>query len=399
MTPSSRLSNIADYFLLHNRDIVTRVDDSVVKVIADTPLLMRRARGFVPAPVPVAYQLPKIIGCGGGLKSTFCLGRDHSAYLSQHIGDLDSLESYDFYLESIEHFKRVFQLEPEAVACDLHPDYMSSRYASELGLPLYKIQHHHAHAVAVMAEHGLDSPALAVIFDGTGLGTDGTSWGGEILQTDLTSFTRLGHLSYLSLPGGDIAAAEPWRMGLAALFHTYGEDGLNSAMLPEPLRQIDPARLSVISAMLTNDFNAPPTTSCGRLFDSIASLLGIRQTTSFEGQAAMELESCARQALNPSWLNDILPKSHTSISHFLREKDGKWEICSAEFVKMVVNDLRSGDPESLIALRFHSLLISSITKLIETLSRQTGIRQVVLSWRMYAKQPIAQRSFPYITTY
>jgi hydrogenase maturation protein HypF len=374
-----RLADIADFFLLHNREILTRVDDSVVKVMDEFPLILRRARGYVPAPVPVKWKLPHIIGCGGGLKSTFCLGRDHSTFLSQHIGDLDSLESYDFYLESIDHFKRVFQLEPEAVACDLHPDYMSSRYGSERDLPLYKIQHHHAHAAAVIAEHGLDSPVLAVIFDGTGLGTDGTSWGGEILKADLTSFTRLGHLSYLPLPGGDIGATEPWRMGLAALFHTFGEDGLDLTKLPYALKQIDPARISVISSMLTNGFNAPPTTSCGRLFDSIASILGIRQTMSFEGQAAMELEACARRAHYPLWQDDISPKSHMINSHFLKENDGKWEICSAEFVKMAVDDLRRGEPAHQVALRFHSLLISSITKLIENLSHQTGIRQVVLS--------------------
>ncbi len=373
-----QLGAIADYFLLHNREIVTRVDDSVLKIIKNRPLVFRRARGFVPAPITVKWKLPQIIGCGGGLKSTFCLGRDNLTFLSQHIGDLDSLKTYDFYLESIIHFQRVFRLKPEAVACDLHPDYMSSRYAAELGLTLYKVQHHHAHAVAVMAEHGLHSPALAVIFDGTGLGSDGTSWGGEILETTLTSFKRLGHLSYLQLPGGDSGATEPWRMALSALYHTFGDCGLD-AILPGHLQQLDHNNISVISAMLINNFNAPPTTSCGRLFDAVASLLNIRQKTSYEGQAAMELEAVAQKSQTPLWFSKILPNSHIKYSHFLKEIDGKWEICSGKFVKVIMDDMGRGDPVSRIALHFHTMLIGSITKLIEILSHQTGIRQVVLS--------------------
>jgi len=217
----NRLSTIADFFLLHNREIVTRIDDSVSRIIAGRPRLLRRARGYVPSPVMIPWKLPQIIGCGAGLKSTFCLGREQSAFLSQHIGDLFNLESYDFYTESVEHLKRVFEITPEAVACDLHPDYLSSHYAAELALPLYRIQHHHAHAVAVMAEHGLSSPVLAVVMDGTGYGPDGTVWGGEILQVELTRYTRLGHLSTLQLPGGDAAATEPWRMAISALYRTF----------------------------------------------------------------------------------------------------------------------------------------------------------------------------------
>ena len=188
--------------------------------MAGQPFILRRARGMAPAPTQVAWKLPEILACGPGMKNTFSLGRNKSIFLSQHIGDLDNLESYEFYQESIEHFKKVFQLEPEAVVCDLHPDYMSSRYAAQCKLPLYKAQHHHAHAVAVMAEHGLDEPVLAIILDGTGLGDDGSIWGGEILKTELTTYERLGHLSQLRLPGGDIATAEPWRLGISALFHS-----------------------------------------------------------------------------------------------------------------------------------------------------------------------------------
>ncbi len=375
----SKLSTIADLFLLHNREIVTRVDDSVVKFIADEPFILRRARGFAPAPISITWQLPQILACGSGLKNTFSLGRNHSVFTSQHIGDLDNLESYEFYLESIEHFKNVFQIEPEAIACDLHPDYMSSRYAAECKLPLYKIQHHHAHAVAVMAEHGIQEPVLAVILDGTGLGEDGTIWGGEILRADLTSFERLAHLQQLRLPGGDIAATQPWRMGAAALFHTFGADGINPHNLPETLRQLDIEKLSVISSILEGGFNSPLTSSCGRLFDAIASLLGLRQHISFEGQAAMELESLALKARTHSWPKDILPNSHTDSMTLLMKNNGKWEICSTEFVKRIVDGISRGEDKSSLALQFHKMLIGSITKLIEILSLQTGIRKVVLS--------------------
>jgi hydrogenase maturation protein HypF len=374
-----QLGPLADLFLLHNREIVTRVDDSVVRIMADHPVILRRARGFAPAPIQVPWELPSILACGPGLKNTFSLGRGQTILSSQHIGDLDNLESYDFYQESIEHLKKVFQFEPEAVACDMHPDYLSSRYAMQCSLPLYKVQHHHAHAVAVMAEHGLREPVLAVILDGTGLGDDGTIWGGEILQTELTSYTRLGHLSRLHLPGGDVAAAEPWRMGISSLFHSFGANALVMDQLPDTLRPLDQGKLEVITAMLTGNFNSPLTSSCGRLFDAIASLLGVRQEISFEGQAAMELETLAKKARTRTWIENILTNSHTSISGTLTENNGKWEICSAEFVKRVIDKMSRGEAKPSIALDFHMMLICSITRLIEILALQTGIRQVVLT--------------------
>jgi hydrogenase maturation protein HypF len=375
----ARLAPLADLFLLHNREIVTRVDDSVVKIMADQPVILRRARGFAPAPLQIPWELPSILACGPGLKNTFSLGRGQTILPSQHIGDLDNLESYDFYQESIEHLKKVFQFDPEAVACDLHPDYLSSRYAAQCSLPLYKVQHHHAHAVAVMAEHGLEEPVLAVILDGTGLGDDGTIWGGEILRTELTSYTRLGHLSQLHLPGGDAAAAEPWRMGMSSLFHSFGADALSMDQLPETLRELDQRKIDVITAMLTGDFNSPLTSSCGRLFDAIASLLGVCQQISYEGQAAMELETLAKKARTRTWVKNILPNSHTNILTALAENNGKWEICSAEFVKRVIDKMRRGEAKPSIALDFHEMLISTITRLIENVALQTGIRKVVLS--------------------
>jgi hydrogenase maturation protein HypF len=374
-----RLESVADFFLLHNRDIVTRVDDSVVKIIDHKPIIFRRARGFVPSPTWLPWHLPKILGCGAELKNTFCLGRDKSSFLSQHIGDLSNLESYDFYIESIEHLKGVFQLEPEVVACDLHPDYMSSRYAENVGLPLYRIQHHHAHAVAVMAEHGLDKAVLAVIMDGSGYGPDGTVWGGEILRADLTSYSRLGHLSHLHLPGGDSAAIESWRMALSALYTVYGEEALQTAQLPPSLQYLNAASVEIVRAMLDKKFNVPLTSSCGRLFDAVASLLGICQYNSYEGQAAIELEAVARKAVTRTWIEEILPVHHKNGPPLLLEKNGKWEISSRGLIKIVYDDIIRGNAVSDIALKFHALLINTTTELIQKLSRETGIVQVVLS--------------------
>ena len=374
-----RLAAIADNFLLHNREIVTRVDDSVVKVVGDQPLVLRRARGFVPAPILLKWHLPKILGCGAGLKNTFCFARDGLAFPSQHIGDLDNLAAYDFYVESIEHLSSVLQLEPEAVACDLHPDYMSSRYAAACKLPLYPVQHHHAHAVAVMAEHGLDGPVLAVVFDGTGLGDDGTLWGGEILLAELTGYRRLGHLSHLHLPGGDAAAVEPWRMAISALYQTFGAGAVAGHLPAHLASQLDPHAVATILSMLEADFNCPRTSSCGRLFDAVAALLGIRSKISYEGQAAMQLESLARQGRGSSGIENILPYSHSELAPFLSVTEGKWEISCTEFVKLIVAAIAQGEAPATIAWRFHSMLIGCITRLLEILAEQTGIGQVVLS--------------------
>jgi len=371
----NRLHTIADRFLLHNRDIVTRVDDSVVKLISGETRLFRRSRGYVPSPLLVPYELPQVIGCGGGLKSTFSLTRGKTIFPSQHIGDLFNLSSYDFYTESVDNLKRLLEIEPVAACSDLHPNYMSSHYARELSLPLYEVQHHHAHAVAVMAEHELTDPVLAVILDGTGYGTDGTIWGGEILQAELTSFKRLGNLEAIRLPGGDAASEEPWRMGLSYLYQLLGSAAAGSDLLGS----IDSAKRKVVVQMLENNFNSPLSSSCGRLFDAVAALLGLNMIATFEGQAAMQLESCARQVLSSDWNDFLIHSLNDDSASFHWEKEQRWEIISSEFVKKVLYDISSGKDRSTIALQFHSWLISCISRLVEKLSGTTGITEVVLS--------------------
>jgi hydrogenase maturation protein HypF len=374
-----RLASIADFYLLHNREIVTRIDDSVVKVMKDRPRPLRRARGYVPAPLPLTCALPPIIGCGAGLKSTFCLAKDKLAFPSQHIGDLFNLESFEFYSESVEHLKKVFEIEPAAAACDLHPDYLSSRYAADLNLPLYRTQHHHAHAVAVMAEHGLSQPVIAAVLDGTGYGPDGTVWGGEFLQADLVNYKRLGHLQHLSLPGGDAAAMEPWRMGCSALYHAYGAESLLAKFLPSSLGAINPGRREIIKEMLEKGFNSPLTSSCGRLFDAAASLLGLCLNASYEGQAAMELEALATQAASKNWLADLASAVNRQPSTRLLEENGLWQIVTTDLVRMIHDASNQGLDRRIIALHFHFELIGSILTVTRQLSAQTGIRDIVLS--------------------
>lgn len=374
-----QLSEIADNFILHNREILTRVDDSVTKDMGGAIRLFRRARGYSPSPLLLPLELPQTLGCGAGLKSTFCLSKGRLAFVSQHIGDLFNLESLDFYVESINHHRQVFEIEPEVVVRDMHPDYMSSHYAEEQKIPCIEVQHHHAHAVAVMAEHNLIKPTLAVILDGTGYGNDGTIWGGEILLADLRSFQRLAHLQQLPLPGGDKAAEEPWRMGISLLLNSYGKEGVRPPMLPEYLRTIDTGKTELLVEMITNGFNSPLTSSCGRLFDGIAALLGIRGFCDYEGHAAMELEAHAAEVLPGNWRDLLDGIMMDPSSPYLAQRETGWQINSCEFVKMVIDKTAKGFTVSQVALQFHMELTCAIAKLVTTLSAQHAIDRVVLS--------------------
>lgn len=353
-----RLAGIADGFLLHDREIVNRVDDSVVRVMNGRAHLIRRARGYVPEPVVLPWNLPPLLACGGGLKSTFCLAAGQAAQVSQHIGDLDCLEVLDFYQESIAHQQRLLRIEPECVVCDLHPDYLSSRYGQDLGLPLYRVQHHHAHVVAVMAEHGLDRTVVGVALDGTGYGPDKTIWGGEILLTNPGDYQRLASFDLLSLPGGDAAVTAPWRMGLAALIHAFGPGGMDAALVPA-LQQVENDQLRVVETMIAQGLNTPLTSSCGRLFDAVAALLGLRLFVDYEGQAAMELEALARQAQDrvvaeelPVWPVD------------LRQDEGLLRIGLAGMIRQLSEQVRGGMAPGLLALAFHQWLIASVVQAV-----------------------------------
>jgi len=289
-----RLEGISDVVVGHDRAIVVRCDDPVMRVVSGAPVLIRRGRGFVPDPIDLSRDVPSVLATGGYLKNAVCVTRGRSAYLSQHIGDMDDAETYRFFDETIAHLCTILEVKPVAVAHDLHPDFLSTEYAAELGIQCVAVQHHHAHIAAVLAEHGRAGPHVGLALDGVGLGDDGHAWGGELLAVDGSRFTRLGHLAELPLPGGDVAAREPWRMALSALWRLgdraeiarrWGEKGLR------------------LAAMLDVGMNAPPATGCGRWFDAACGLLGVRDHSGYEGEAPMVLESLVRRpvALRGAW--------------------------------------------------------------------------------------------------
>ena len=360
-----QLSEIADYFLIHNREIYQRSDDSIVKRVAGATRFMRRSRGYVPTPLFLKQKVPPILACGAEMKNTFCLTKEDKAFLSQHIGNLESLATYEFFESTIEHMKRILDIEPEIVAYDLHPDYLSSMYARELNdITKIQVQHHHAHIVSCMAEKGLDGPVIGLSFDGTGYGTDGCIWGGEILVALADQFTRVAHLSYLPMPGGAAAIKEPWRMAVSYLYDVFGE-GFWDLDLPL-LRAIDENRVKTIVEMISKNINSPYTSSLGRLFDGIAGIVGIRNYAFFEGQAAMELEMLARDKSKAiydyEWISGDMHR-----------------ILLQPIVIGVVRDMEKGLHPSEISIKFHMTLIRMFSELCEVIRKERGLNRVVLS--------------------
>lgn len=291
-----RLSHIADTIVDHDRDILVRADDSVMRMTAGAPRIIRRARGYVPCPIKLARPVAPIVAVGGHLKSTICVTRGDEAYLSQHIGDVNNWATFGFLKEAVEHLLSILEVTPSAVAHDLHPDFLSTRYAESLGLPLIPVQHHHAHIAAVAAEYRIEGPLMGLALDGFGLGPEAALWGGELLIANGAEYERVGHLAPLRQPGGDRAAYEPWRMAAAAL-HMLGRTDEIEARL----NRYGDAR--VIRQMLERGLNAPESTSCGRLFDAACGLLGVVPHASFEGQAPMSLEGLVErtEVLDGGW--------------------------------------------------------------------------------------------------
>jgi hydrogenase maturation protein HypF len=360
-----RLGPIADYYLAHDRPIYLRSDDSVVRRAAGQTRLLRRSRGFVPVPVFLRSALPMVLACGAELKSTVCLTKGKRAFVSQHIGDLDNPATESFFRMTIDHLKRILDIAPEALACDLHPGYLSTQWAEgQPSPPLVQVQHHHAHVAACMAEHQLEGQVLGLAFDGTGYGPDGTVWGGEALAADLAGYERLAHLAYAPMPGSAAAIREPWRMGLAYLEQTFGE-AFWDLDLPF-LRDLDRGRAKVVGQMIAQRINTPLTSSLGRLFDGVAAIVGLRQTVAFEGQAAMELEMIADGETHGCY-------------------DAHWEpapvkqVPTAPIISGIVEDIRKGTPAFVISRKFHDSLIALWTDLCTQIRAETDLERVVLS--------------------
>jgi hydrogenase maturation protein HypF len=363
------LHGIADYFLIHNRDIHLRSDDSVVRVVDGIPRQIRRSRGYVPVPVFLSENLrdlPSVLAVGGELKNTVCLTKENRAFLSQHVGDMENLETLEFFHLTVSHLKRILEIHPQAIAHDAHPDYLGTKYAREQKeVPAVAVQHHHAHIVSCLAEHGLEGPVIGVALDGTGMGADGAIWGGEVLLADLTSFRRAAHLEYVPLPGGDKAAKFPWRMGLVYLDRAYG-DGLFDLAIPF-VQDLDREESRIILHMARKGINSPFTSSCGRLFDAVSAILEIRKKIAYEGQAAIELE-----------MSQSRSEGMTYPYAFEREKD-QWIIRTAGIIEGVVGDTLKGVRKGILSARFHKTLIGLFTEVCTRVRGENGITEVALS--------------------
>jgi len=369
-----RLAGIADLFLVHDREIHIRADDSIARVMAGQALLLRRSRGFVPRAVRLPAAQPAVLAVGAELKNAFCLTQDDRAYLSQHIGDLQNAEVLDSLAGGVRHFEALLELQPQIVAHDLHPDYLSTRFAESLaGMERVAVQHHHAHLASCLAEHGCEQPAIGVIFDGIGYGDDGTVWGGEFLVGDLAGYRRLGCLHRVRMPGGDAATREPLRMALSWLLESFGE------ALPElPLLQrVAPADLALYRQMLARGLNSPLTSSCGRLFDAVAALAGLRDTVSYEGQAALELE-----------MHSVPVAAGYPVE--VADAEGLLQLDPRPLLRAVVADLQAGVGVAEIGGRFHRGLADGALAVCRELRSREGLGRVVLSGGVFQNRLLTE---------
>jgi hydrogenase maturation protein HypF len=354
----ARLAGMADLFLVHERPIARHVDDSVARLVAGAPRLFRRARGWAPLPVAVRADLPVILGVGAHMKTAVALSIGRQVFVSQHIGDLETPEALEAFTRVIADFERLYGVSPAAVAHDLHPGYASTvfakRFAAERGIPAVAVQHHHAHLASVLAENETDGAVLGVCWDGTGHGTDGTVWGGEFLLGDAADFARVAHVRPFRLPGGDAAVKEPRRTALALLLEAFGEGALIREDL-ESVRAFTRAERDVLARMLERGVNAPVTTSAGRLFDAAASLLGVAQRSSFEGQAAMALEAAALEgSASPESARTAYPFPLVAVAKAPAVLD--WR----PLVLSLVEERARGVPVPVLAARFHASLADGI---------------------------------------
>lgn len=373
-----RLRGLADFFLVHNRDILLRCDDSVVRFAGGRLRQLRRSRGYVPVPVFLAKPLPPILAVGGELKNTVCLTKENQAFLSQHVGDLQNLEGYRFFEEAIAHLQGILAIHPKVIACDLHPGYFSTQWArTRTGARLVGVQHHHAHIAACIAENQVEGRVIGIALDGTGYGLDRAVWGGEVLVADAAAFQRLAHFEYVAMPGGEAAIREPWRMAVSYLAHSFGDEMWS---LPIPLvHELDRSQVQVLLRIIRRGVNSPPTSSCGRLFDAVAALLGLRSKVTFEGQAAMELEMIAE------------PDETAAYPFHLLKKESGWRIGVRPLLTALIGDLRSGVPTGVVSARFHNGLVEVFRRLAVLIRERTGLNLVCLSGGCFQNTILLER--------
>ncbi|HUL59817.1 MAG TPA: carbamoyltransferase HypF [Anaeromyxobacteraceae bacterium] len=375
-----RLGGIADLFLVHDRPIASRCDDSVARVVAGRPMVMRRARGWVPRPVRVRRPFPRpILAVGAQLKNVFCLARGEEATLGPHVGDLDDLATYASFEAAVARLEKFLSFRPEAIACDLHPLYLSTRYAREraaaLGVPLLQVQHHHAHVASAMAEHGLDGPVLGLAWDGTGLGTDGTAWGGELLLAGSARFERLATFRPVPLAGGDRAIREPWRIALAVLLDAFdGDPPLGRLPL---FSSIPPREVEVVRRMLAAGVNAPPAHGAGRAFDAAGAIALGRAVSRHEGQVALALDNAAAGEAPP----------------YPFEVDGgsdPWQLDLRPLWRALAADVADRQPAGLVSSRFHGALAAAGAELVRRAARAHPGLPVVLTGGCFQNARLAE---------
>lgn len=355
----SRLKDVADGFLHHDRPIRNRIDDSVCFFAAGGIRMVRRGRGFCDDPILMKNSSEPVLACGAFYKNTFCLLEENTAYVSHHIGDLDSTLTFKYYKEEIQKYMTKYSIKPSYVVRDLHPAYLSSLFADELGLPCLKVQHHHAHIASVMAEYGLNEKVLGIAYDGTGLGTDGNIWGGEFLLANLVEFQRVAHLKYVPLPGGDMAIKHPFRCALGFIYP-------NVHKFSKFLYRLDKNQINIILKQIETEVNTPLTSSMGRLFDAVASIIDIKDTVNYEGQAAMELESI------------ILPTNDYYKYHITQEGSGFCIDVNMLFEELY-SDYINGVPKGIISGKFHNTVIKFTVDMAKKISNIHNVNKVVLS--------------------
>jgi len=376
-----RLSRIPDYFLVHDREIHIRTDDSVSRVWHGKEVVLRRSRGYCPFPLLLPFQFEEqILACGAELKNTFCLTRGNYAFMSHHIGDLENLETLTSFEQGIEHFKRIFYIDPAYVAYDLHPDYLSTKYALSVnGVPKIGIQHHHAHIASCMCDNGIDGEVIGISFDGTGYGTDEKIWGGEFLVCDYGGFERVAHLEYVPLPGGEKAIKEPWRMAASFLDRIYGDSMYGLGI--DFVKTLDRNKWTIIKKMIDKGLNSPLTSSSGRLFDAVSALVGVRQEVYYEGQAAIELEMAADK------------DEEGFYSYDLEELGNGSQVMLEPIIKGVVSDISEGVSVPTIAGKFHNTMAKIILNICLRVRKASGIEKVALSGGVFQNTLLLNKTF------
>jgi len=378
-----QLGGIADAFLAHDRPIHIRTDDSVVRIVRGAAMPIRRSRGYAPQPIALTRPLARpVLACGAELKSTICVAKGRHAVLSHHIGDLESHEALTAFTEAVEHFRRLFDVAPAVVAHDMHPEYLSTKWAIEHGgVPQHPVQHHHAHVASCLGDNGVDTRVIGVAFDGLGYGTDGTLWGGEFLAADLGAFERVGHLAPVPMPGGAAAIREPWRMAAVYLGEAFGAD------VPRlPVVERNAALWSAVLQLARTGVGAPLTSSMGRLFDAVAALLDVRDRVSYEGQAAVELEQLAD------------PADRDAYALELSDRDGAFELRAGGLIREIARDRLRGVAAAAIAARFHNAVAEAIARGCRWVRQRSGLSVVALSGGVFQNALVLERAVDLLET-